>query len=76
MDYGYFKTPYAITIIPNSPAFLKPKTQALKNVCIVAINGEEPIAAQVHLMNPIYIKLYVENPSLRSVYAEVIATRR
>ena len=38
--------PYITDTIPNSPTGHQLPTQAKKNVCIIAINGEDPIKAQ------------------------------
>ena len=46
MDNEDFTPPYVIGTIPNSLAGPQLPTQAKKNVCIININGEEPITYQ------------------------------
>ena len=46
LDHEYFTIPYVIYTITNLPAGHKLPTQAKNNLCIVAINGEEPITSQ------------------------------
>ena len=48
--YNYdFTTPYIINTIPNSPSGYQLPTQTKKNVCIIDINGEEPIIENISL---------------------------
>ena len=51
LDDEYFTIPYITdtNTIPNSPAGHHLPSQAKQNMWIVAINGEEPITAQVLL---------------------------
>ena len=45
--YGkYFTIPYVIDTIPYLPAGRQLRTQANKNVCVIAINVEDPITYQ------------------------------
>ena len=46
LDDEYFTIPYITDKTTNSPSSHKLTTQARQNVCIIAINGEEPITAQ------------------------------
>ena len=46
LDDEYFTIPYITDTIPNSPAGHQLPSQAKRNVCIVAINVEEPITDQ------------------------------
>ena len=49
LDDEDFTIPYITDTIPNSPAGHQITTQAKQNLCIIAINGEEPITAQGEL---------------------------
>ena len=49
LDDEDFTIPYIADTIPNSPAGYQLPSQAKRNVCIVAINLEDPITAQVYL---------------------------
>ena len=46
LDDEDFTIPYITDTIPNSQSGHQIPSQAKGNVCIVAINGEEPITAQ------------------------------
>ena len=49
MGDEYFTIPYITDTIPNLPDNHQPPTQAKRNVCIIAINGEETIIYQFAL---------------------------
>ena len=46
LDDEYFTILYVTDTIPNSPAGCQLTTQANQHVCIIYINGEEPITYQ------------------------------
>ena len=46
MDDEDFTIPYITNTIPNTPAGHQLPSQAKPNVCIIYINGEDPITSQ------------------------------
>ena len=75
VDDEDFTIPYITDTIPNPPAGHELPTQAKRNVCIISINGKDPITAQGALDETNHHKTPRENPRSISVYAEGRATR-